>query len=216
MTERMYHRRDFLSTAAAALAAAPLATAALAKPSTNEMNTDDEQTIHPAPAAPFGPLKQIDAGPLNIGYADEGPAGGKPVILLHGWPYDIHTYTDVAPILASKGYRVLVPYLRGYGTTRFLRADTLRNGQPSAIASDIVSFMDVLKINKAIVAGCDWGARTANIMAALWPERIKAMVSVSGYLIGSQAAGKAAAAAGGGAAVVVPILFCDRPRSCGL
>ena len=140
--------------------------------------------------ASFGPLKQIDAGALSIGYAEDGPAGGKPVILLHGWPYDIHTYADVAPMLASKGYRVLVPYLRGYGTTRFLREDTKRNGQPSAIASDIAAFMDALAINKVIVAGCDWGARTANIMAALWPERVKAMVSVSGYLVGSQAAGK--------------------------
>jgi pimeloyl-ACP methyl ester carboxylesterase len=126
---------------------------------------------------------------LNVGYAEAGRSNGSPVILLHGWPYDIHTYVDVAPLLAAKGYRVIVPYLRGYGTTRFLSAEPVRNGQPSALASDIVAFMDALKIDKAIIGGCDWGARTANIIAALWPERCKAMVSVSGYLISSQAAG---------------------------
>ena len=127
---------------------------------------------------------------LNVGYAEAGPANGPPVILLHGWPYDIYSFVDVAPLLASAGYRVLVPYVRGYGTTRFLSADTLRNGQPSAVALDTVAFMDALKIQKATLAGFDWGARTANIVAALWPERCKAMVSVSGYLIGSQEAGK--------------------------
>ena len=129
-------------------------------------------------------------GVLNVGYAEAGPNGGPPVILLHGWPYDIHTYVDVAPLLASAGYRVIVPYLRGYGTTRFLSSDTLRNGQPSALALDIIALMDALKIDKAIIAGCDWGARTANIIAALWPERCKALVAVSGYLIGSQEVGK--------------------------
>ena len=143
---------------------------------------------------PFGPLKQIDAGVLNIGYAEVGPANGRPVILLHGWPYDIHSFVDVAPLLASAGYRVIVPYLRGYGTTRFLSNDTFRNGQPAAIAVDIITMMDALKIPKATVGGFDWGARTANIMAALWPERCAAMVSVSGYLIGSQAGGKTAIA----------------------
>jgi pimeloyl-ACP methyl ester carboxylesterase len=138
----------------------------------------------------FGSLKQIDAGVLNFGYAEAGPAAGPAVILLHGWPYDIHTYVDVTPLLASAGYRVIVPYLRGYGTTRFLSSDTLRNGQQSVIAVDIIALMDALKIEKAIIAGCDWGARTANIIAALWPERCKAMVSVSGYLIGSQEIGK--------------------------
>jgi pimeloyl-ACP methyl ester carboxylesterase len=137
----------------------------------------------------FGPLKQIDAGGLNVGYAEAGPATGPSVILLHGWPYDIHSFVDVAPLLASKGYRVIVPYLRGYGATRFLSADTIRNGQPAAVALDIVALMDALKISKPILAGFDWGARTANIIAALWPERCKAMVSVSGYLIGSQQAG---------------------------
>lgn len=138
----------------------------------------------------FGPMKQIEAGLLNVGYAEAGPAKGPAVILLHGWPYDIHTYVDVAPRLASKGYRVIVPFLRGYGTTRFLSSDTLRNGQPTALASDIVALMDALKIEKAILAGCDWGARTASIVAALWPERCKGLVSVSGYLIGSQALGR--------------------------
>lgn len=141
-------------------------------------------------AASFGPLKQIDAGVLSVGYAELGPADGPPVILLHGWPYDIHTYANVAPPLAAQGHRVIVPYLRGYGPTRFLSPDSMRNGQQSAIAADIVALMDALGIEKATIGGCDWGARTANIIAALWPERCKAMVSVSGYLIGNQQAGK--------------------------
>jgi pimeloyl-ACP methyl ester carboxylesterase len=138
----------------------------------------------------FASRKQIEAGVLNVGYAEAGPTSGRPVILLHGWPYDIHCYVDVAPLLASAGFRVIVPFLRGYGTTRFLSTATPRNGQPSAIAADMIALMDALKIEKATIAGCDWGARTANIVAALWPERCKAMVSVSGYLIGSQEAGK--------------------------
>jgi pimeloyl-ACP methyl ester carboxylesterase len=138
----------------------------------------------------FGSLKQIEAGLLDVGYAEAGPAGGPPVILLHGWPYDIHSFVDVTPMLAQAGHRVIVPYLRGYGTTRFLSAETVRNGQPSAVAVDIIALMDALKIEKATLAGFDWGARTANIIAALWPERCKAMVSVSGYLIGSQESGK--------------------------
>ena len=141
-------------------------------------------------ASSFGPLKQINAGPLNVGYVDMGPAGGKPVILLHGWPYDIHSFADVAPLLASAGYRVIVPYVRGYGTTSFLSAAAFRNGQPSAIAVDAVELMDALKLDRVILAGFDWGARSANIVAALWPERCRAMVSVSGYLIGNQEAGK--------------------------
>ena len=135
-------------------------------------------------------MKQIDAGVLNVAYAEAGPANGKPVILLHGWPYDIHSFVEVTPLLAAAGYRVIVPYLRGYGPTRFLSSETFRNGQPSAVAVDTVALMDALKIDKAIVAAFDWGARTANIVAALWPERCKAMVSVSGYLIGSPEAGK--------------------------
>jgi pimeloyl-ACP methyl ester carboxylesterase len=138
----------------------------------------------------FAPLKQIDAGLLNIGYAEAGPKTGPPVILLHGWPYDIYSYVDVAPLLAAKGYRVIVPYLRGYGTMHFLSPDSVRNGQPSVVALDITALMDALKIEKATIAGFDWGARTANIIAALWPDRCKAMVSVSGYLIGSQESGK--------------------------
>jgi pimeloyl-ACP methyl ester carboxylesterase len=138
----------------------------------------------------FGPLKQVKTGVLDVGYAEAGPASGPVVILLHGWPYDIHSFVEVAPILASAGYRVIVPYLRGYGTTRFLSADTPRNGQQSVVAADIVALMDALKIEKAVLAGYDWGARTANIVAALWPQRCKAMVSVSGYLIGSQEANK--------------------------
>ena len=138
----------------------------------------------------FGSLKQVDAGLLSIGYAEAGPANGRVVILLHGWPYDIHSYVDVAPILASAGYRVIVPYVRGYGTTRFLSSGTFRNGQPSVVALDTIALMDELKIKKAILGGFDWGARTGDIIAALWPERCKALVSVSGYLIGSQESGK--------------------------
>ncbi len=138
----------------------------------------------------FGPVKQIDAGLLNVGYVEDGPANGRPIILLHGWPYDIYSFEVVAPLLAGKGYRVIVPYLRGYGTTRFLSNDTFRNGQPSALAVDVIALMDALKIDKAVIGGFDWGARSADIIAALWPERCKTIVSVSGYLIGSQAAGK--------------------------
>ena len=138
----------------------------------------------------FPPLKQIEAGLLDVGYAEVGPAGGTPVVLLHGWPYDIHAFVDVAPLLAAKGYRAIVPYLRGYGTTRFLSPETFRNGQQGAVATDLIAFMDALKIPRAILAGFDWGARTADIIAALWPQRCKALVSVSGYLIGSQASGK--------------------------
>jgi pimeloyl-ACP methyl ester carboxylesterase len=141
-----------------------------------------------APA--FIALKRIDAGLLSVGYAESGPADGPAVVLLHGWPYDIHTYAEVAPLLAAAGYRVIVPYLRGYGTTRFLGNETPRNGQPAALAMDVVELMDALGIHNAILGGCDWGARTAAIVAALWPQRCKALVSVSGYLIGNQAAGQ--------------------------
>lgn len=134
---------------------------------------------------PFASMKQIDAGLLNVGYAEAGPVDGPAVVLLHGWPYDIHSYVDVAPLLATAGYRVIVPYLRGYGTTRFLSDKTSRNGQQSVLAVDIVALMDALKIEKAVIGGFDWGARTAAIIAALWPQRCKALVSVSGYLIGS-------------------------------
>src|SRR6185295_3968270 len=185
-------RRGFLSTSAAGavtIAAAQLAPigAADAQPGKNQQALPK---IKPRANASFASLKQIEAGVLNVGYAEAGPADGPAVLLLHGWPYDIHTYVDVAPLLGSAGYHVIVPYLRGYGTTRFLSTDTVRNGQPSSIAVDMIALMDALRIEKATLAGCDWGARTANIMAALWPERCKAMVSVSGYLIGSQEAGK--------------------------
>jgi len=138
----------------------------------------------------FGPLKHIKAGVLDVAYAEVGPASGPVVILLHGWPYDIHSYVDVAPALAAKGYRVIVPYARGYGETHFLSAATPRNAQPAALASDVIDLMDALKIRQAVLGGYDWGARSADIVAALWPERVKALVSVSGYLIGSQEAGK--------------------------
>lgn len=182
-------RRHFLESAGLALAAAQLGVAGLVSVEASAVVPASERAVE-VKADRLGPIKQVEAGVLNVGYAEAGPSDGPPVILLHGWPYDIYTYVDVAPILAAKGYRVLIPYLRGYGTTRFLSADTPRNGQPSAIATDIVAFMDAVNVRKAVIGGCDWGARTANIIAALWPERCKAMVSVSGYLIGSQAAGK--------------------------
>jgi pimeloyl-ACP methyl ester carboxylesterase len=146
-----------------------------------------------APAAPppdFPPLRHVRTGLLDIAYADLGPANGPPVILLHGWPYDIHSFAEVVPMLAAKNFRVIVPYVRGYGPTRFLSPDTMRNGQPAAVAMDTLDMMDALKIKSAILAGFDWGARTGDIIAALWPERCKGLVSVSGYLIGSQASGK--------------------------
>jgi len=156
----------------------------------------------------LGPIKQIDAGLLNVGYAELGRPDGPVVILLHGWPYDIYSYVDVAPLLASTGYRVIVPYVRGYGTTRFLSNETFRNGQPSAVAVDVIALMDALNIQKATFGGFDWGARTANIIAALWPERCKAMVSVSGYLIGSQESGKTALpqrpSSNGGTSFILP------------
>jgi pimeloyl-ACP methyl ester carboxylesterase len=139
----------------------------------------------------FPPLKAVDAGLLNISYIDMGPAKGPVAILLHGWPYDIHSFADVAPLLVAKGYRVLIPYLRGYGPTRFLAADSVRTGQPAALAQDLIDFMDALRVERAILAGFDWGARTADIVAALWPERTLGLVSVSGYLVAGQEAGKA-------------------------
>jgi pimeloyl-ACP methyl ester carboxylesterase len=174
-----HQRRRFLGSAAATVAAAQFAFsgAANAQPAS-------------APSPLFATPKQINAGLLNVGYVEAGPENGSPVILLHGWPYDIYSFVDVAPQLASKGHRVIVPYLRGYGTTRFLSEATMRNGQPAALALDTVALMDALKIEKATLAGFDWGARTANIVAVLWPERVRAMVSVSGYLIGGQEAGK--------------------------
>jgi pimeloyl-ACP methyl ester carboxylesterase len=184
-------RRRFIGAAALALAATQLdvasragAQAAAPQPPTQGAPTKNS-------SASFGALKHIDAGLLNVEYADAGPAEGPAVLLLHGWPYDIHSFVEVTPLLTAAGYRVIVPYLRGYGGTRFLSSGSLRNGQPAALARDAIDLMDALKLQKPILAGFDWGARTANIVAALWPERCKAMVSVSGYLIGSQEAGKA-------------------------
>ena len=148
-------------------------------------------SMNPGTGSPFGALKQAEAGDLSVGYAEAGPRGGPVVLLLHGWPYDIHSYAEVTPLLAAEGYRVIVPYLRGYGTTRFLSGAAPRNGQQSVLAADTVALMDALGIGEAIIGGFDWGARTANVVAALWPARCTAMVSVSGYLIGSQAAGQA-------------------------
>jgi pimeloyl-ACP methyl ester carboxylesterase len=143
-----------------------------------------------AEAASLAPLRTVKTGVLNVSYGEVGPANGAPVILLHGWPYDIHAFEQVGPLLAAKGQRVIVPYLRGYGPTRFLSSDTMRNGEPAALAQDVVDLMDALKIDRAVLAGFDWGARTADIVAALWPQRVKGLVAVSGYLIGSQAAGQ--------------------------
>jgi pimeloyl-ACP methyl ester carboxylesterase len=181
-------RRRFFGAVAMAIAAAQLGMTGSAQAQSRKTTPADLPTIKPGTNTSFGALKQIDAGVLNVGYAEAGPANGSAVILLHGWPYDIHSYVDVAPLLVSAGYRVIVPYLRGYGATRFLSSETFRNGQQSAIAVDIIALMDALKIEKAIIGGFDWGARTANIMAALWPERCKALVSVSGYLIGNREA----------------------------
>ncbi len=184
------HRRRFLGAAAATVAAAQLNLIGSAAAQAGGTSAARLPAVKPGANTSFGTIRQIAAGVLNVGYAEAGPADGPAVLLLHGWPYDIYSFVDVAPLLASAGYRVVVPYLRGYGSTHFLSNDTVRNGQPSAIASDTIAFMDALKIEKAILAGFDWGARTVNIVSALWPERCKATVSVSGYLIGSQEAGK--------------------------
>lgn len=173
-------RRQFLGSAATTIAAASFGVIGSAR----AQSSKTQQPPNPRGGhTSFGPIKQINAGLLNVGYAELGPSDGPVVILLHGWPYDIHSYVDVAPSLASAGYRAIVPHLRGYGTTRFLSSETFRNGQPSVVALDIIALMDALHIKKAIVAGYDWGSRTACTIAALWPERCKALVAVSGYLI---------------------------------
>jgi pimeloyl-ACP methyl ester carboxylesterase len=179
------NRRLLLGAAAATVAVAQLGVTDFAAAQPGKAEATRVPAVKPGTHTSFASLKQIDAGLLNVGYAEAGPIDGPAVILLHGWPYDIHSFVDVAPLLAPAGYRVIIPYLRGYGTTRFLSSGTFRNGQPAAVALDLIAFMDALKIEKATLAGFDWGARTANIIAALWPERCKAMVSVSGYLIGS-------------------------------
>jgi pimeloyl-ACP methyl ester carboxylesterase len=182
-------RRHFLGLAAATIGGAELALASTA--SAQSIGDSRPAAIRTAGSpAPLGTLKQIEAGVLNVGYAESGPSNGPVVLLLHGWPYDIHAFVEVAPLLASAGYRVLIPHLRGYGTTRFLSVDAVRNGQPSALAVDAIDFMNALQVQKATIAGFDWGARTANIVAALWPERCNAMVAVSGYLIGNRTAGQ--------------------------
>jgi pimeloyl-ACP methyl ester carboxylesterase len=181
-------RRRFLGAAALTVAASQLGVIGSAAAQSVKAKLASVPPITPGTNTSFKSLKQINAGLLNVGYAEDGPSDGPAVMLLHGWPYDIHSYVDVAPLLASKGYRVIVPHLRGYGTTSFLSSATMRNAQQSAVALDMIALMDALKIQKAIFAGFDWGARTAAIMAVLWPERCKAIVSVGGYLIGSPAA----------------------------
>jgi pimeloyl-ACP methyl ester carboxylesterase len=189
MSDEINHdRRQFFGVAAGTIAAAQFGMIGSANAKTKPAQL---AAIKPGTNTSFSLLKQIDAGLLNVGYAEAGPADGPAVILLHGWPYDIHSFVDVTPLLAQAGYRVIVPYLRGFGPTRFLSGETVRNGQQSVVAVDIIALMDALKIEKATIAGFDWGARTACIIAALWPERCKALASVSGYLIGSQEAGKA-------------------------
>src|SRR5437868_13265135 len=176
-------RRSFFGTAIMTLAAARFDATRFADMSMSTMTPETGIAVAAPTGSSFDSIKQIDAGVLNVGYAEAGPANGRPVILLHGWPYDIHAFEEVAPILAAKGYRVIIPYLRGYGTTRFLSDATMRNGEQAAIGVDMIALMDALKIQKAIVGGFDWGSRTAVIMAALWPERVKALVAVSGYII---------------------------------
>src|ERR1700733_862758 len=189
------NRRRFMRNAAMTLAAAEFVTISSAVAQPGKKNDNNMTLATPgtngSSATTFGPLKQREAGLLNVGYAEAGPANGPAVLLLHGWPYDIYSFVDVAPLLASAGYRVIVPYLRGYGTTRFLSSETMRNAQQSAVGLDIIALMDALKIQTATVAGFDWGARTADVMATLWPERCKAIVSVSGYLISSPAGNQA-------------------------
>src|SRR5580698_2752770 len=180
-------RRRFLGNAAMTLAAAQLGMIGAANTLSGNARAASAAPIKPGTNTSFGLLKQIHAGLLNVGYAEAGPADGPAVILLHGWPYDIYSFVDVAPLLASAGYHVVIPYLRGYGTTTFLSSATVRNAQQSAVGLDIIALMDALKIQKAIIGGFDWGARTADVMAVLWPERCKAIVSVSGYLISSPA-----------------------------
>ncbi|KLD65209.1 alpha/beta fold hydrolase [Dyella japonica] len=179
-------RRTFLGAAAMGLAIAPFGLASLASAQTAKPAAATVKHSTAGGHTSFKPLKHVKAGVLDVAYAEDGPASGKPVLLLHGWPYDIYSFVDVAPILAAAGYRVIIPYLRGYGDTHFLSADTKRNGQQAALAVDAIALLDALKIDQAVVAGFDWGARTADILAALWPARCKALVSVSGYLIGSQ------------------------------
>ena len=182
-TEINHDRRRFLGATAITLAGARLGAFGLLDAQLASPDLSETMDVKVRAADALGELKQVNAGVLNVGYTEAGPPKGSAVILLHGWPYDIHSYVDVVPLLAAKGYRVIIPYLRGYGTTRFLSHDTMRNGQQAAIASDVIALMDALEIEKAVVGGFDWGARTAVIMGALWPQRVKALVSVSGYIV---------------------------------
>jgi pimeloyl-ACP methyl ester carboxylesterase len=183
-------RRRFFGTAAMALAAAQFGVVGAADARGSQPIPESEASSRAETNTSFAPLKSIDAGVLNVAYAEAGPPSGPAVVLVHGWPYDIYSFVDVAPLLAAAGYRVIVPYLRGYGATRFLSSATPRNGEQAVLAVDIVALMDALKIQSAILGGFDWGGRTVDIIAALWPERCSGLVSVSGYLIGSQEAGK--------------------------
>ena len=176
-------RREFLGAAIMTLLAAELSVPRAARARTAEETSAGPVSPSQFGSATFRVIKQIDAGDLNIGYADEGPTTGQAVILLHGWPYDIHSYVEVSALLVAKGYRVIVPFLRGFGSTHFRSTSVMRNGQQAAVAQDVIALMDALKIKNAVIGGFDWGARTAAIVAALWPERCKALVSVSGYLI---------------------------------
>src|SRR5262249_6079388 len=173
-----------------AVAASQLGLTAFARGDAGAAASQPSRSASSGGSSTFGSVKQIDAGVLNVGYVEMGPESGPAVILLHGWPYDIHSFVEVAPLLAAAGHRVIIPHLRGYGTTRFHSVDAVRNGEPAALAIDLTDLMDALKIRQAVLAGFDWGARTADIVAALWPERCKGLVSVSGYLIGSQESGK--------------------------
>ncbi|MDN7676197.1 alpha/beta hydrolase [Burkholderia oklahomensis] len=183
-------RRRLIGTTLAGIGLMDVGLGSLARAQPAQRAPSTKRATSAANAASFDTIRQIDAGTLNVGYAEAGPKDGPVVILLHGWPYDIHSFVEVAPLLASAGYRVVVPYLRGYGSTRFLSADTPRNGQQAVIAADVVALMDALKIDQAVFGGFDWGARTAAVVAALWPERCRALVCVSGYLIGSQEANR--------------------------
>ncbi len=183
-------RRRLFGMAAITVAAVELGLVSPVRAQVKSVSTEQLPAKKSRGHTSFTSLKSVRTTELEIGYAEAGAGNDPVVLLLHGWPYDIYSYVDVAPLLAAKGYRVIVPYLRGYGTTRFLSAETPRNGQQAALAADMIALLDALGIEKAVVAGYDWGARTADIIAALWPERCKALVSVSGYLIGSQEVNK--------------------------
>lgn len=189
--QNTFNRRRFLNAAAITIAAGSLLMLDSAEAQTKAEKNENLVKPKTASTNTFHKIRQINAGVLDVGYADEGPVDGPVVVLIHGWPYDIHSYADVSALLVAKGYRVIVPYLRGHGSTQFLSADTFRNGQQAVVALDMIALMDALKIKSAIIGGFDWGARTACIIAALWPERCKALVSVSGYLINNLERNKA-------------------------